>query len=63
MSRPSNKRESKKWETLDSRLLLEHVIKIILFITSTFKSVDRILGCYRLNKTFLAELLHSDVYF
>ena len=63
MSRPSNKRESKKWETLDSRLLLDHVIKIILFVTPTFKPVDRILWSYHLNKTFLAELLHSDVYF
>ena len=64
MSRPSNKREIKKWETLDSRLLLDHVIKIILFVTPTFKPVDRILSrCYHLNKTFLAELLHSDVYF
>ena len=37
--------------------------KIIIFVTPTFKPVDRILWCYHLNKTFLAELLHSDVYF
>ena len=35
----------------------------LVCVLLTFLSVDGILCCYHSNKTFLAELLHGNIYF
>ena len=36
---------------------------LLVCVLLTFLSVDGILCCYHSNKTFLAELLHGNIYF